>query len=95
MNEILKGLDELRRGFLKSGLKAPTVILLESREQGMRFLMTVADVKYWVETGGPRQPAKPVEMADGSVWMECTIMNMVVRWPANTIATPDGSGSFV
>ena len=84
MNDALGSLRAISIAFGRARLKRPTVILLESHEDGMRFLEAVQ-----------RPSDRMVEMADGSAWMECKVMGIAVRWPANRVATPDGNWSYV
>jgi hypothetical protein len=94
MDDILDGFAQVRATFMRAGLKPPTTMLLESHEEGMRFLGALRQKDIWVTTVGDPNLGKPIEMADGSVWMECQVMGIAVRWPANRWATPDGSWSF-
>lgn len=93
--DILDGIAAMRVGFIADGLEPPAVILLESHEQGIRFLQSVRQTKQWVYVAQDPAMGKPIEMADGSVWMEVPIMNVRVRWPANRFANSDGSWCYV
>lgn len=90
MSDILDGLAQVRATFMRENLKPPTVMLLESHEEGMRFLSSIWQSRYWTAVVGSPDLDRAVEMADGSAWMECKVMDIAVRWPANRIATPDG-----
>lgn len=92
MKDIMDGLAMVRATFLSVNMKPPSVILLESHEEGILFLSEIRQVGFWVPSGSDL--GKPVEMADGSVWMEIQVMGIIVRWPANKIAMPDGSWSY-
>lgn len=94
MTDILDGLAQVRATFLRANLKPPTVMLLESHEEGMRFLSTIRQSHHWLAVVGSPELGRVVEMADGSAWMECKVMNIAVRWPANRTARPDGGWSF-
>ncbi len=94
MNDILDGLAQIHLAFRRANLKSPTVILLESREEGIRFLSQINQKENWVAQVGSPDLGRFVEMADGSEWMECTVMEISVRWPANKVAMPDGSWSY-
>jgi hypothetical protein len=94
MNDILDGFAQMRETFMRSNLKPPTTMLLESHEEGMRFLGAIRQQDLCVIQIGSDRLGKPIEMSDGSVWMECQVMGIAVRWPANRYATPDGSWSF-
>lgn len=65
-------------------------MLLESREEGMRFLSEIRQQTEWMAVVDSGQLGQPVEMADGSAWMECKVMGICVRWPAEIRAMPDG-----
>ena len=91
MSDVLDGLMQVRATFMRANLKPPTVMLLESHEEGVRFLNEIALVAVIVSPDLTRV----VEMADGSAWMECKVMNIAVRWPANRVARPDGCWSYV
>jgi len=93
MHDIVDGIARIRFEFQASNLKPPSTIILESHEEGMRFLSAIRQTPFWnVEIGSPSL-GKPKKMADGSVFMECKVMDIAVRWPANRLATPDGSWS--
>jgi hypothetical protein len=94
MSDILDGLAEVRAIFMRANLKPPTVMLLESHEEGMRFLSSIRQSGAWIAVPGSPDLGRVVEMADGSAWMECTVMSIAVRWPANRIARPDGGWSY-
>ena len=93
-SDILDGIARVRVEFLAVNLKPPTTILLESHDEGMRFLSAVRQTRHWVAVIGSPDLGRPVEMADGSAWMELKVMGIAVRWPANRTATPDGSWSY-
>jgi hypothetical protein len=95
MKDILDGLAQVRITFQRANLKPPTVILLEDHEEGLRFLSEIRQGGNWTSVAGSPDLGKVVEMADGSVWMECKVMGIAVRWPANRYAMPDGSWRFV
>lgn len=94
MSDILDGLAQVRLSFMREDLKPPTVMLLESHEEGMRFLSNIRQSSHWTAVVGSPDLGRLVEMADGSAWMECKVMDIAVRWPANKIATPDGRWAF-
>jgi hypothetical protein len=94
MSDILDGLAQVRLSFMREDLKPPTVMLLESHEEGMRFLSNIRQSSHWTAAVGSPDLGRLVEMADGSAWMECKVMDIAVRWPANKIATPDGRWAF-
>lgn len=95
MSDFLDGLAEVRLAFMRANLKPPTVMLLESHEEGMRFLSEIRQSHCWAAVVGSPDLGRVVEMADGSAWMECKVLNIAVRWPANRIAMPDGRWAFV
>lgn len=76
---------------IMDGLEPPTAILLGTHDEGMKLLSSVRQNVNWQATLGSPQLGKPIEMADGSVWMEVKAMDIAIRWPANRYATPDGS----
>lgn len=92
--DILDGLSSTRRAFLAANLKPPTVLLLESHDEGMRFLSAFRQEAVWSVRIGDAALGKPIEMADGSIWMEIEVMGFKIRWPANRIAMPDGSWAY-
>jgi hypothetical protein len=94
MKDVIDGLAQVRHSFLSAGLKPPTVILLDNHEDGIRFLSAIRQSDTWTAVVGSSQLGSPVEMADGSIWMECKVMGIAVRWPANRYAAPDGSWSY-
>lgn len=94
MSDVLDGLAQVRTTFMRANLKAPTVMLLESHEEGVRFLSEIRQSGHWVAVVGSHDLGRVVEMADGSAWMECKVMDIAVRWPANRIAMPDGRWAF-
>ena len=94
-NDILDGLAQVIRTFRLANLNPPTVLLLESHEQGRRFLDEIRQTPGWPVQIVTMDFGRVVEMADGSVWMECNVMNIAIRWPANKIAMPDGAWSYI
>lgn len=93
-NDIMDGLATIRVVFQRVNLEPPTTLLLGSHEEGMRFLSLLRQQDHWVAMVGSASMGEVIEMADGSAWMQIKVMGMNVRWPANRIATPDGSWSF-
>lgn len=92
--EILDGIAAVRMIFEVCGLEAPSVILLKSHEEGEKFLCEIRRNPRWFVMTGDQLLGKTIEMADGSMWMEFSVIGISVRWPANRIATPDGSWSW-
>jgi len=92
--DVLDGLAQVRATFMRAALKPPTTILLESHQEGMRFLSEIRQTNYWTAVIGSPDFGRVIEMSDGSAWMELKVMGIAVRWPANRIAMPDGSWSF-
>lgn len=95
VSDILDGIARIRIAFKAVNLEAPTAILLGSHKEGMKFMSELRGQLYWSAQVGADALGRPVEMADGSVWMEVKVMDIAVRWPANKIAIPDGSWSYV
>jgi hypothetical protein len=93
--DILDGLASIRHAFLRANLKVPTTILLESHDEGMRFLSAIRQKGNWFAEPGSPDLGKAITMSDGSVYMECTVMRIAVRWPANKLATRDGKWTWV
>ncbi len=93
MGDVMDGMARIRVAFLAAGLEPPTTILLGTHEDGMCFLSAVRQQVRWVAVAGSPDLGRVVEMADGSAWMECKVMGIAVRWPANRYARPDGSWS--
>lgn len=79
--DVVNVLAQVRVIFRREGLKPPAVMLLESREEGMRFLSAIRQT--WAACLSIQQqpPMRVMEMADGLVWMECKVMDITVRWP--------------
>ena len=94
LGDIMDALATVRVAFKRANLEPPTALILGSNDDGMRFLSAMRQTGDWVAVVGSGQLGHPVEMADGSMWMELEAMGMKVRWPANRIATPDGRWSY-
>ena len=94
MADIFDSLARVRMAFLQANLEPPSVMLLQSHEEGMRFLSAVRQSGNWTAMVGSPDLGRVTEMADGSAWMEVQVMGIKVRWPANRTATPDGSWSY-
>jgi hypothetical protein len=92
--DIFDAFAHIRRAFVAANLNPPAAINLATHDDGMRLLGAAAQSSLAVYPGDPRL-GTPIELADGSVFMECELFGMKVRWPANRRATPDGSWSFV
>lgn len=89
-SDILDGMAQILHAFLRANLKPPTVILLGSHDEGMRFLSAIRQKGCWEAKVGSPELGEPLMMADGSTWMECKVMGIAVRWPATRWARPDG-----
>lgn len=92
--DVMDAIARVRWTFESAGLKPPTTLLLESPEEGMRFLSAVRQQCAWSAQIGDSALGKPVKMADGTLWMECKVMDVCVRWPVSRYAMPDGSFRF-
>lgn len=93
--DIMDALASVRYAFRRANLEAPTTLLLANRDEGMRFLGAVRGQVRWSDKLVSVPLGSPVEMADGSMWMEMEVMGMKVRWPADRIATPDGRWGYM
>lgn len=91
MKDIVDAIASFRVAFLREDMKPPSVIILQDHSEGMRLLTYLRDTPTWSATFESGLLGKPLEMADGSVYMEIELMGMKVRWPANVYATADGS----
>ena len=89
--DILDAIATIRHAFMATNLEAPTVILLGSHDEGMRFLSAVRQEARWLAVVGDPSLGHVVEMADGSAWMEVKVMDIAIRWPANRVAMRDGT----
>jgi hypothetical protein len=88
LKDIFDAIALSREAFMGAGLDAPTVILLGTHDQGMLFLLAMRQKNQHLFNVGSS------ELADGSKWMECEVLGIAVRWPANRVATKDGSWSY-
>ena len=93
--DIFDGIARIRHEFLRANLKPPTVILLESHEEGMRMLSAIRQRGDWIAVVGSADLGHERQMSDGSVWMEIKVMGIAIRWPANRMAMPDGTWRHV
>src|SRR5271154_2142790 len=89
---ILHAIANIRYQFGYLNLKPPVAIHLDNHDDGMRFLSCMHDGRM---IGYPDEACKPMEMADGSIFMELTAMGIKIRWPAAKWANPDGSWRYV
>ena len=94
-SDILDTITKVRVAFMEANLTPPTTILLGTHDDGMRFLSAVRQSNTWFAEARSPDLGRPIEMADGSMWMEITLLGIGIRWPANKRALPDGSWSFV
>lgn len=92
--DILDVIATTCHAFKSANLKPPSVMLLASHEEGIDFLSAVRQEARWMAVVGDPSLGHVVEMADGSVWMELKVMDIAIRWPANKVATPDGSWRY-
>lgn len=92
--DILDVIATTHDAFRSANLEAPTVILLGSHKEGLRFLSAVRQQCRWTTMIGDPSLGRALEMADGSMWMEVKVMDIAIRWPANRIAMPDGSWRY-
>jgi len=93
--DIFDAFAHLRVVFRRENLEPPTAIYLGSREEGLKFLSSIRQSSHYVGMVSHPSNGIAVEYADGSVYMEVSIMDIKVRWPANLIATSDGGWSYV
>ena len=89
MSDIFDDILGIAHNFKRAGLRPPEAIILESHEEGMRFLAAVRQQDFMIYTM-PDDKVKPIEHPDGSVWMEVSLYAMKVRWPANRVAMESG-----
>lgn len=92
--DILDNFARLRIAFQAANMEPPASINLASHDEGMRFLSAIARTNFSYQVGSELL-GKPLRMADGSTVMEMQLMGIKVRWPADRIAMPDGSWSWV
>lgn len=93
-NDILSAIAKMKYAFRAAGFEPPSVVLLSSHDEGIKFLSAVRQQCYWSAPVGSPELGFAVEMADGSMWMEVKVIDVAVRWPANKIAMPDGSWRY-
>ncbi len=93
-HDIVDAIARFRVAFLRENMKPPEVILLADHREGMRLLSYLRDSSTWSVNVGSPLLGKPIEMADGSVYMEIELTGMKVRWPANRYAMSYGSWSY-
>lgn len=91
MGDIFDAIAKARLAFMAADIKPPTVILLESHDEGIRFLNAVNQSCIYPLNLGDSRLGKEIKMADGSVWMGIEVMGIAIRWPANKYARKDGS----
>lgn len=94
LSDLMDGIATIRRAFMAAGLEPPTAILLKNHNEGMRVLSKIRQSGTWTEVAGSPRLGMPIEMADGSMWMEMRVMDIAIRWPANRVATEDGRWSY-
>lgn len=82
MPKIREEIMRIHVSFRKCGLKPPAAIHLASHEDGEAFLCECNEHARMVYYPGDPAFGAPVEMADGTVYMEVQVMGMKVRWPA-------------
>jgi hypothetical protein len=92
--DILDALARMRNEFQSIGLKPPAVLMLESHRDGIAFLSEIRQSCTWTAEIGSPDLGSPIELADGSVWMEIHVMGFIVRWPANKYAMPNGRWAY-
>jgi hypothetical protein len=79
MNDVLDGLEQLRAAFIRANLNPPSVILLDSQQEGMRFVSAIGRDLALIEFVGPHNEGP---------WIECTVGGFVVRWLRDTRLAP-------
>ncbi len=77
-------LSNIRSLFLKHNLKIPRAIILNSHEDGMQFLSSLAQNQLALSKP---DNLKIIEHSDGSSWQSMMVMGIEIHWPANIIAT--------
>lgn len=92
---IFDGIAHIQAAFAAVNLNPPSMIVLESHDDGIKFLSVVRrQTRNWVPVIGDPDLGKPIKMADGSVWMEIRVMGITVRWPVNQIVTLNGETHY-
>lgn len=92
--DIIDAIAHLQRAFAMIGLEPPAALLLASHSDGIRVALELAQLAHIISRPGDARLGTPVEMADGSIFMEIEINGLKVRWPATTTVMPDGSWRF-
>lgn len=93
-SDILNDLLRLRHAFRAAHMKPPVAIHLESHDDGMAFICTVEKTKALILIPPDKRFGTPIEMADGTVYMEVEAVGFKIRWPAQRYAKADGSWCF-
>lgn len=90
MSDIVDGLARIRLEFLAAGLRPPMAIMLESPEEGHRFLSEIRQSPNWQAIIGSPDLGIPVVGEDAIVRMTLNVMGISVQWPAKKYALRDG-----
>lgn len=89
VNDLTDAIMQFRHEVRRLGYDPPDVIIFNDREAGIKILHEITKKHYLILD--PNKPyGNPIEDPDGSVWMESTIADLRIRWPANKIATKNG-----
>lgn len=83
--DILSGFVALRIAFQRQGLKVPVAIVLESAEEGMRFLSCMHDCG----------PSIRHYMDEDVVMTTVKVMGVEVRWPSQHYMMADGEVKYL
>lgn len=93
VKNIVDNLRSIRIAFISAMLDPPAAIHLKTHDDGMKLLASIHGMPDMVYPGD-RRLGVPVEMADGSVYMEVEIEGMKIRWPADKTYTSVGKWMF-
>lgn len=91
--DILDAIHALRVAFVRHQL-LPPAILLESHEEGMRFMTMMFASKEYRAVLLHEEMYRVVMSPDSSVWREFCFYGVTVRWPAMRTALPNGGWEY-
>jgi len=89
--DILDAISQARHAFLAAGLEPPKIIVLQSHDDGMKFLSMMMQKQEWVYDLNDKSGryGKPITDGNDETWMDLQVQGVTIRWPAVPYKLPN------
>lgn len=92
MTDIMEAIYKARMAFVEAGLEEPKIIVLQSHDDGMKFLSMMMQKNQWVydpENAAGRY-GTPITDGHDETWMDVKVQGLIIRWSAVPYKTAKG-----